>query len=226
MESAQVKTIIYKLGVDICGIASVDRFCDAPARFHPRDIYDKCNSVIVYGIKAPSEVLFIKNTLPYTNIQDRLEQHLDYIGLKAARLLEEYNIKAIPMPTDKPYEYFDQTRQHGQALLSMRHAAWLAGLGVLGKNTLLINDTYGNLLSLGAILIDAPLESDSLADYLNRACPENCRLCLDSCPHSALDGKTVDQWKCRPMSNYKIGNNFNVKICNMCRKVCPSALSV
>jgi epoxyqueuosine reductase len=223
VKSDQVKKILVAMKVDLCGVASIDRFSDAPAGFHPKDIFNGCNSVVAYAIKAPAEALFLKNTLPYTNIQDRLEQHLDYIGLMAARELERLGIKAVPMPTDKPYEYFDQAKQHGKALLSLRHAAWLAGLGILGKNTLLINNKYGNLLSLGALLVDTVLEPDPLADYRGRACPDNCRLCLDSCPHDALDGRTVDQWKCRPMSNYKIGNNFNVKICNMCRKVCPSA---
>lgn len=37
-----------KLGADICKIAAVDRFKDAPKGFHPRDIYPECQSVVVF----------------------------------------------------------------------------------------------------------------------------------------------------------------------------------
>ena len=35
MHSINVKKILYDLGVDICGIASIDRFSEAPEGFNP-----------------------------------------------------------------------------------------------------------------------------------------------------------------------------------------------
>ncbi len=70
----------------------------------------------------------------------------------------------------------------------------LAGLGTLGKSTLLLNETYGNRLVLGAVLTDANLPSDPPAVGI---CRENCRLCVENCPAGALDGTTVSQFLCR-----------------------------
>jgi len=47
----------------------------------------------------------------------------------------------------------------------LKHAAVRAGLGRMGKNTLLVNDRLGNMLWLGAILIDQELAEDALANY-------------------------------------------------------------
>ncbi len=72
----------------------------------------------------------------------------------------------------------------------MRHSGYLAGLGVLGKNTLLINEKYGNMIQIGAVLVDIELEGDPLIE--DALCPTNCNICIDSCPQKALDGKTVN----------------------------------
>jgi epoxyqueuosine reductase len=34
----KIKEILLKLGADICGIANVERFIDAPSGFHPTDL--------------------------------------------------------------------------------------------------------------------------------------------------------------------------------------------
>lgn len=52
--------------------------------------------------------------------------------------LEKQGIGAVPIPSSDPYEHWEPERLHGRAILSLRHAGYLAGLGVLGKNTLLI----------------------------------------------------------------------------------------
>lgn len=99
------------------------------------------------------------------------------------------------MPASEPYEYWDDSRRHGQGILSLKHAAVRAGLGQMGKNTLLVNNKYGNMLLLGAVLLAEEIESDLLATY--QACIPSCRICLDACPASALDGNTIEQCKCR-----------------------------
>jgi epoxyqueuosine reductase QueG len=52
------------------------------------------------------------------------------------------------------------------------HTAVRAGLGQMGKNTLLINDQLGNMLWLGAVLVAKELEPDLIADY--QACIPGC----------------------------------------------------
>ena len=35
-----IKAAAYKLGADVCGIGSIDRFKNAPAGFSPLDLFD------------------------------------------------------------------------------------------------------------------------------------------------------------------------------------------
>jgi epoxyqueuosine reductase len=120
--------------------------------------------------------------------------------------------------------YWEPWRQYGRAVLSMRHAGDLAGLGVLGKNTLLINDKFGNMIQIGAVLTDIELEPDPIATY--EGCLSDCRRCLDSCPQNALDGITVDRKLCRPISNHVNEKGYVLKKCNICRRICPHCLGL
>ena len=74
------------------------------------------------------------------------------IAFKAAKKIEEsYRCIAVPVPCDNPYEYWDSEKMEGMGLLSIKHIAVQAGLGVIGKSSLFINERYGNMITLGAI---------------------------------------------------------------------------
>ncbi len=222
LDARQIKHEVLKRGADLCGIASVDRFSQAPEGFHPHDIYPKCRSVVVFAKHVPYATLTASSCVPYTHISSLVANEVDTLGLALAYLFQERKIGAVPIPSDDPYESWDEERKHGQAILSLRHAGYLAGLGRLGKNTLLINDTFGNMIQLGALLLDIPLESDQLVT--SSVCPKDCRLCLDACPVQALDGTTVNQRLCRPLSNFKTKKGYILKKCHRCRSVCPHCL--
>jgi epoxyqueuosine reductase len=50
----QIKGIALKHGADLFGIAPVDRFDGAPEGFHPRNLYSRAESVIVFSVKLPT----------------------------------------------------------------------------------------------------------------------------------------------------------------------------
>lgn len=220
MDSNFIKEFVGSLGADVCGVANIERFEDAPKGFHPLDIYSDAKSVIVYG-KHFSESLFNSNSeVPYTFVKNKLSQLLDDISIELAFKLEEQGYEAIPIPTDEPYEYWDSENRRGKGILSLKHSAQAAGIGCIGKNTLLINKKYGNRLYLGALITNAELKADNLESNL---CPEKCDICINACPQSALDGITVNQKKCRQACcSVTPGGGF-VYSCNTCRKVCPFA---
>lgn len=224
IESKKIKEIVKDLGADIFGIAPVDRFNEAPKGFHPTDIYKDCKSVIVFAKKVPSESLFATNCVPYTFVNRIITQEVDRLCFKLCLKFEELGIGTVPIPSDDPYEYWEPERKYGRAILSLRHAGYLAGLGVLGKNTLLINKEFGNMIQIGAILVNVDLEGDPILTY--QVCPTGCNLCIESCPTKALDGKIVNQKLCRPLSNFKTEKGFILKKCNLCRQVCPNALKL
>ncbi len=220
IDSVKVKVTARELGSDLCGIASAESFNDAPVGHRPTDIYSKCRSVIVFAKRMPPESMFAENCVPYTIYCDNIIRTIDDIGCKLCEALEEMGIGAVPIPSDDPYEHWDKEKQYGRAILSMRHAGYLAGLGVITRNTLLTNMKLGNIIQIGAVLVDTSLDPDKPAEY--RMCPDNCGLCIEACPVNALDGKTVDQKKCRPLSNFRNERGFVLKKCNICRKICPN----
>ena len=203
----------------MCGLASIDRFVDAPPGFRPTDIVGNCKTVIVIAVRFPSSSLSANSLSPYTFVYNKLIAKIDSITFQIATELESLGSCAFAIPSVEPYDYWDGSRLHGQGILSLKHAAVKAGLGQMGKNTLLINEHLGNMLLLGAILLDKELEPDPLVNY--QACISGCRICLEACPINALDGITAEQRKCRSISGkFTSGGGF-VFGCNLCRKVCP-----
>jgi len=217
--SLTIKQKALRYGADICGIAPVDRFARAPKGFHPSDIYPDCRSVVVFAACFPLSTLQAKTNAPYTLVRNKMVDKVDWISFNMSNELEREGIISIPIPSADPYDYWDRERNHGRGILSLKHAGALAGLGVLGKNTLLMNERFGNMMWLGAILVSIDLEPDPVASY--EGCDSECTLCIDSCPQHALDGITINQKLCRDISiSYNYGGG-TVLSCNICRKVCP-----
>ena len=213
-----IKDIFYSLGAELCGVAAIDRFIDAPKGFHPTDLYKECKSVIVFGKVLPKGLYQVSPRLIYTHGFEMTRIENDRIGYLASLEIEKHGATAVPLPCDSPYEYWDDENQKGCGLLSMRHAAMLAGLGSMGKNTLILNSIYGNRFFIGAVLTDLVLKSDPLSESV---CLEGCTLCLDNCPTGALDGITVDQKKCRPYTYATNEKGYDITNCNTCRVICP-----
>jgi epoxyqueuosine reductase len=220
MTAGEIKSIAFDLGADLCGIAPVDRFASAPDGFHPTDIHGDCRSVLVFAKKLPAGSLFASSCIPYTYINRVITEEVDALTLTLSRRLEALGIVNVPVPSDDPSEHWEPDRSYARGILSLRHAGHLAGLGVLGKNTMLINDKLGNMIQLGALLLHEKLEGDPIAAY--EACKPDCRLCIRSCPQSALDGITVNQQICRPISNFRNERGFVLKKCWECRRICPN----
>ena len=217
--SGTIKKRMTQYGADLCGIAPVARFVNAPKGFHPSDIYPDCKSVVVYAARFPLSTLQARTNAPYTLVRNKMVDKVDLISFNVSIELETEGVVSVPIPSADPYDYWDADLTHGRGILSLKHAGVLAGLGVLGKNTLLMNERFGNMIWLGAILVSVDLEPDPIASY--DGCDSECTLCMDSCPQHALDGITIDQKLCRERSiSYNYGGG-SVLSCNICRKVCP-----
>jgi len=216
--SQQIKDIVRSLGADLCGIASVERFNTHPDGFQPRDIYPDCKSIIVFAKKIPESVFYTKSYIPYSFVDDIALHEVLRLSLDISVKLERQNISAMPIPSE-PYEYWDKDSMTGKGLLSLKHAGYLAGLGIIGRNTLLCNSEYGNLLKLGAVLTNADLEPDPIINY--DFCSDSCNLCIKNCPSGALKKDSVIQKNCRLYSESSTKKGAPITICNNCRKVCP-----
>ncbi len=222
LNATRVKEMAIALGADLCGIASAGRFADAPEGFRPTDIFPKCRSVIVFARRIPVGAAFAVTPVPYTKVKDTSMKEIEGIGTQFSLFLEEREILAVPVPPDDPYEYWDPETMTGRGILSMRHAGHLAGLGILGKNTLLLNEDFGNMIHIGAVLVDAEFEQNPLSSL--KDCPEKCTICIDACPQKALDGVTVNQKLCRSFAFPTTKRGHDLYGCNLCRRSCPRCL--
>lgn len=223
VDSQELKRVAKELGADLVGIASVERFEGAPVGFKPQDIFPDARSVIAFAKRFPEGVLAAKTPVPYTFASSVTLQEVFRLTYGLVRRLEDLGVTTIPIPSE-PYEHWDEEKREGRGLMSLKHIGYLAGLGVMGKNTLLTNDQYGNMITLGAALVDIPLKEDPIAEY--SFCGDSCHICLNNCPAGALDGITVNQKKCRESSQSVTKKGYLLYTCNLCRKDCPSRTGI
>jgi epoxyqueuosine reductase QueG len=207
---ADIKLFSQKLGADLIGIASTDRFIDAPVGFRPHDIMPAAKSVVVVAKRMPQELIANVNRLTfYTAAVQTAFTGLDHIAYMLTCFLEEQGGKALPVPADNPYTSWDEEAKSGRGELSHRHAAVAAGLGRLGKNSLLITPQYGNRVHLVSIITDQVIEPDPIVN--TELCPPTCQRCIDACPARALQGNgMVDQKRCRENSGKVLPRGFSV----------------
>jgi epoxyqueuosine reductase QueG len=217
-----VKDRASDLGADLCGIANVKNFSGAPEGFHPRNVLPGCQSVIVVAKRFLSSAISARSTVPYTDVRSYLIRRLDDLLVTLCYELEAAGALAVPVNAIGSTEWDAQTSKI-RGILSLKHAGELAGLGRIGKNTLLVTPRFGNMIWLGAVITDAALEPDPMLQ--ENPCPTTCRACLDACPVQALEGQgTMNQKAClehtyeqRPSGEWRIK-------CFACRAACPNRL--
>jgi epoxyqueuosine reductase len=109
--------------------------------------------------------------------------------------------------------------------------AWAskAGIGWIGKHSLLINKTQGSFFFLAEIIVDAELEYDN--PFATDHCG-TCTACMDACPTNAIvENKVVDGSKCISYFTIELKDaipaSYKAKFddwmfgCDICQDVCP-----
>ncbi len=216
IDSKEVKEIMFSLGADLCGIAGLDRFEDAPKGYHPRDVLPQCRSVISFGCRFPTGTLQCTSHVPYTRVRNSITSKMDAIALDFCIEMEKRGAVCVPIPTNE--SQWDENTGRWRSVVSLKHAAQAAGLGTIGRHSLLITPEFGSMVWLGAVLCIRELEPDNLQDSL---C-DGCNRCVEICPVHALDAPQLDQQKCW---DYAFGDDQETKnwriSCHKCRDICP-----
>lgn len=111
-----------------------------------------------------------------------------------------------------------------------REYAARAGLGWIGKNTLLIHPRQGSFTLLGGVLttleLTPPSEQEAVTDHCG-----TCTRCIDACPTGAISPYSVDATRCISYLTIErremIDPAFHGAIggwlygCDVCQEVCP-----
>ncbi len=215
-----IKSLACDLGADLCGIAPGERFGDAPAGFHPADVFPRAKSVVVVAKCVPEGPFHAVGGIPYTTMNNVILAEVTQLVVSLCCAIERRAaVQAVPVPSE-PYEYWDAENSEGKGLLSLKHAGRLAGLGVITANSLLTNERYGNRICLGALLLDVDLEGDDIVER-DYNC-QRCHRCINACPVRAINGGIVNQKLCRKNSGGRTAKGDPIYVCNTCRRICPN----
>jgi epoxyqueuosine reductase len=189
---------------------------------HPRHVMDAARSIVMLGLPyatvAPRPVRIGEGRVSryawgetdyHDVIHDKLKRLID-----ALQLLE---------PAAQARGVVDT------APLLEREFAQLAGLGWVGKHTLLINKPQGSYFFLAALLTDQELVYDTPfeADHCG-----TCRACLDACPTQAFPQPYVlDASRCISYLTIELRGPVPRELrsgmaewlfgCDVCQEVCP-----
>lgn len=217
VDSQEVKAVMKSLGADLCGIAGVDRFSLAPKGYHPLDVMPLCKSVISFGCRFPVGTLLCSSHAPYTRVRNSITAKMDAIALDFCMEMERRGVLCIPVPTNEAE--WDGRTNRWRSIISLKHVAQAAGLGTIGRHSLLITPEFGSMVWLGAVLCTRELEPD---DLLRGNFCTQCGLCVSACPVNALETVEMHQQTCW---DYAFGTDETSQswriACHQCRDVCP-----
>ncbi len=199
----------------------------AEARRHPRSILAGVRSVLMLGLEyGPRPLRRSSPPLTAGPFPARVARYAagpDYHPLIWDKL-------------NRLTAWLQQRRPGTQAVgvcdtapLLERDFARRAGLGWIGKNTLLIHPRRGRFLFLAALLTDAPLEPDP--PFATTHCGQ-CTACLDACPTQAfIRPYVLDATRCISYLTIEHRSAIPAALapqigewlfgCDVCQEVCP-----
>ena len=218
----EIKRICYLPdGVDLLGIAPLHRFSDLPENKRPTAFLPEAKSVIVIAsqvFRVLTERLKAKRKIGEISFRDFYDAHVETVnidlsqtGYRIARYLTNQGFASINIGQDLT-DYRTIT-----GAFSFKHAAVQAGLGIIGKNGLILTKPYGPRVRLSAVLTEAELNPSPL--IVDDIC-QDCDICYKVCPSKALkkpegnNRPNYDRFVCSAYYTANIG-------CGLCMSKCP-----
>ena len=188
----EVKRYAKSLGVDMVGIAPVERFKNAPLRMSPKGLLPESKSVIVLGIHHLDCAVELggyptpHDIGPYGTQSSVMNPMLDDFAFKVARFLEDKGYKTLPIPVTNiwrynPYKDLDVSFAPD---LAHRYAAVAAGLGEIGWSGLFLSSEFGPRQRIISIITEVELIPDPM--YEGEKLCDKCMECVKHCPTDAF----------------------------------------
>jgi epoxyqueuosine reductase len=242
------------LGFDLCGIVHAEKFPELertsewlsrgyggemkyladPRRENPKRAMPGVRSVIVCLLNYNTEQPLSTDTVTRDNSGEPRGRVSRYAwGDDYHDVLRERLDALIELLRGRFSEPFDARAYVDTGPVQERVLAKYAGLGWLGKNTLLLNQSLGSFFFLGILLTTLELEPTLAPQELPP--PDlcgSCRQCLDACPTQAfVEPYVLDARKCISyltielrsaiQEEYREAMGNHVFGCDICQDVCP-----
>ncbi len=193
----EIRAYLDKKDVPIHGVADAAELNrTAPEGFRPEDMLPGARSVMILAKPLPLSIFQTPRNHKlysfYTSSFHTYYQAANEAANTICLMIEDAGFAALPIPAYSPLKFHDG---EPRGVVSLKHMAVAAGLGKMGKNTLLIHPQEGNILRLGGLITTLEMPFDGPGGF-PRLCPENCRKCLDACPVGALSDKGIDKMQC------------------------------
>ena len=213
-----------KLDVDVVGIASLDEWKGTKLEECAVSLLPEARSVIVFAGEIYPETLNLARpgrTMGQASPNDLLDNNVNYINgelnkatYQVAKACRNNGVKALPLPA-APFD-----ARFLEAVFSFKHAAQAAGLGYLGRSSLLITPDFGPRLRLSCCLVGAPLEPTKTKVGVINLC-KSCKICINNCPAGAIqtpqseEPYVINKFACSTFLNESGG-------CSECMRLCPA----
>ena len=201
--SQDIKAAAKRMGADIVGIGSIDRWSTAPIQMDPKQIMPRAKSVIALGfrvlrgsLRGIEEGTFFSNysAMGYGGIT-YLYMPMTVINL--SKMIEDAGYEAVPMGHQSDWRAIDSVgylrnnsrpvapgKAAPDVMVSMRIAGFLCGLGEIGYSKMLLTPEFGPRVRIGIIITELELEPDPIIEpgtLCNR-----CMACVRECPGGCI----------------------------------------
>jgi epoxyqueuosine reductase len=230
MESQSIADALFERAVasmsevSLFGVARVEDMEGTPLYDSAVALMPKAKSIMVLGKEIFAEVVNLihpDQIMGEAAARDLYAPHLDYLNGRLncamydlANTYRDEGYRVIPLPSmGTPTD-----TRFLRGLVSFKHAAEFAGLGAIGRSSLLITPQFGPRVRLAALLMDAEVPSGKkMATDFCAGCNAPC---VAACPAGAIampDGGQpyrVDKFACASFRGGAGG-------CATCLSVCP-----
>ena len=195
LSSQDVKSFARKIGVDLVGIAPIERFEGVPPWMHPASVFPEGMSVIMMARQITRGSL--------RGIEEGTHWVKPSLGLNAripydlGRFLEDHGWEAVPVYQLAPERWpegipVSPDRPAPNVTPSFEYAAVAAGLGEMGYCKIFLTPEFGPRQQLGMLVTDVPLEPDPL--FEGKICDSSeCLECVRACPLNVISEKEVEE---------------------------------
>ena len=121
------------------------------------------------------------------------------------------------------YDDVDKELKLREKGISQKVLAHLAGLGWIGRSSLLITSKFGPRVRLGTIFTKDDLEFKFTGHLCSGDCGD-CMTCAEICPAGAISKNSYDVNKCRQIVTDARGEYRT--FCGLCMQVCPQGNAI